>query len=255
MSNDDYLPCEGRFLYRLVLRYICASVWLSSLVHISCRLAFYIISPCLARRCDFHVIYRLGDALAEHHSLSSPLSTLSFRSVSRGYFRFSFARNHLHLEIMSPVTRTQTGSMPLAPKENDGFGSSRPRHRRELSREPLRRQHNQKDTTDTPTTESQHSHLDAEASSSNNKPRELPRFTIDLSLPPEQRYVEVCAAFREEMRGLQGLFDEVVGGFVPWVPSGVLRWVCWVVLRGVWGEEERGELRVSRHLLGTCHLC
>jgi hypothetical protein len=64
-------------------------------------------------------------------------------------------------------------------------------------------------------------------------------------LPPDQRYVEVCAALREEMRGLQGLFDEVVGGFVPWVPSGILRWVCWMLLWGLLSEEN-AELKVSR---------
>ncbi|KAM0720720.1 hypothetical protein Q7P37_004857 [Cladosporium fusiforme] len=44
-----------------------------------------------------------------------------------------------------------------------------------------------------------------------NDPLELPRFIIDLSLPPEQRYTDVCAAFREEMQNLEKTFDDVLG--------------------------------------------
>jgi hypothetical protein len=148
---------------------------------------------------------------------------------------------------MPPITRTQTGSIPPAPKPKNSSSSSQPRQR-----EPLRRRRSPQDVTHTHPANPQDS--SSEVSGSNNDPLELPRFTIDLNLPPEQRYMEVCAAFREEMRGLQGLFDEVVGGFMPWVPSGILRWVCWMLLWRVWGKEERGELRVGRNLLGSALL-
>jgi hypothetical protein len=146
---------------------------------------------------------------------------------------------------MPPITRTQTGSIPQIPKKNGTSSSSQP-HQNEARREPLwRRRRELKDVSHTPIPESQHPSTEASGS---NEPRELPRFTIDLSLPPEQRFLEVCIAFRDEMRGLQGLFDEVVGGFVAWVPSVVLRWICWALLWGVWSNEESAELKVSRDL-------
>lgn len=81
-----------------------------------------------------------------------------------------------------------------------------------------------------------------------NEPLQIPRFTIDLSLPPEKRYLEVCAAFRRDMRGLRGLFDEIMGDLLPWLPSTVMRWVCWALLWRVYDEEENRELLVGRLL-------
>jgi hypothetical protein len=141
---------------------------------------------------------------------------------------------------MPPVTRTQTGSIPQTPRNNDASGSSPPRQH-EVRREPLRqRRRDLKDLSHTLIPESPSTEV-----SGLNEPKEIPRFIIDVSRAPAQRYVEVCAAFRDEMRGLQGLFDEVVGGFVAWVPGSVLRWICWILLWGVWSEEESAELKVS----------
>lgn len=70
------------------------------------------------------------------------------------------------------------------------------------------------------------------------------RFTINLSLPPEQRYLEVSAVFKGEMLNLRGLFDEVVGGMVKFIPNVLLKWICWMLLRGVYDEEENAELKV-----------
>lgn len=74
-------------------------------------------------------------------------------------------------------------------------------------------------------------------------PNTPPHFTIDLSLPPEQRYLAVCAAFQAEIAELVPLFDEVVGGMLHFVP---LKWVhraCRLLLRGVYDGEEQAELR------------
>lgn len=70
------------------------------------------------------------------------------------------------------------------------------------------------------------------------------RFTINLGLPPKQRYLEVSAAFKDEMLNLRGLFDEVVGGMVKFIPNVLLKWICWMLLRGVYDEEENAELKV-----------
>ncbi|TKA69116.1 hypothetical protein B0A55_08869 [Friedmanniomyces simplex] len=78
-------------------------------------------------------------------------------------------------------------------------------------------------------------------------PGEPPRFTIDLSLPPEQRYLEVCAALESEITGLTSLFDEVVGGMLPWVPLRWLHFACWLLLGRIHNREEHAELRgISR---------
>lgn len=75
-----------------------------------------------------------------------------------------------------------------------------------------------------------------------NEAEGIPCFTIDLSLPPEQRYNEVCAELQDEMRNLRFLFDEVVGMLVPFVPTKGLRWICSFLLRRLWSDEETAEL-------------
>ncbi|EME82057.1 uncharacterized protein MYCFIDRAFT_30109 [Pseudocercospora fijiensis CIRAD86] len=70
-----------------------------------------------------------------------------------------------------------------------------------------------------------------------------PRFVIDLSLPPEQRYLEVCAAFQQEISDLTPLFDEVVGGMLQAVPLKWLHRACRLLLRGVYDSEENKELK------------
>ena len=72
---------------------------------------------------------------------------------------------------------------------------------------------------------------------------EPPRFVVDLSLPPEERYFEVCAAFKSEMLGLMSLFDEVVGDMVHFVSLTWLRRICQLMLRGVCNKEENAELK------------
>ena len=135
---------------------------------------------------------------------------------------------------MPPTTRAQTSSSQPQPQNNTS--------------QQQRQRHNNKP----PKSTVKHAQIyksaiqDASASPSEpNDPLPLPRFTIDLSLPPEQRYAEVCAALHDEMRGLEALFDEVVGGAAPWVPISVLRWFCWAVLWGVCSEEETRELKVG----------
>ncbi|KAK4544278.1 hypothetical protein LTR36_004488 [Oleoguttula mirabilis] len=75
------------------------------------------------------------------------------------------------------------------------------------------------------------------------KPDEPPRFTIDLSLPPEQRYLEICTALKSEITGLTTLFDEVVGGMVPFLPLKWLHFFCRMLLRAVYNREENAELQ------------
>ena len=76
-----------------------------------------------------------------------------------------------------------------------------------------------------------------------NKPDEPPCFTIDLSLPPEQRYLEVCSAFQSEMLNLTSLFDEVVEDMLRFIPTKWLHFICKLFLRRVYDKEENAELR------------
>lgn len=74
-------------------------------------------------------------------------------------------------------------------------------------------------------------------------PDEPPRFVIDLSLPPEQRYLAVCAAFQSEIAELVPLFDEVVGGMLHFIPLKWLHCLCKLFLRGLYDSEENAELK------------
>ena len=76
-----------------------------------------------------------------------------------------------------------------------------------------------------------------------DSPDEPPRFTINLSLPPEQRYLAVCHAFQSEIAELVPLFDEVVGGMLSCVPLKWLHLICKLGLRGVYDQEENAELK------------
>jgi hypothetical protein len=137
---------------------------------------------------------------------------------------------------MPPVTRTQTRSLP-AKSEDTGPAAKTPPYRPLRHRKTATHPSNAKNTSTTDSTNSRGNHSQSP-----------PRFTIDLSLPPSQRYAEVCHALGDEMRGLQSLFDEVVGEFLPsWlhVPSVVLNWVAWALLWRVCDDEEDAELDVS----------
>jgi hypothetical protein len=138
---------------------------------------------------------------------------------------------------MPPTTRAQTSSSQPQPQNNNTSSAASQQRQRHNTKPP-------KSTVKHAQIYKSAAIQDASSPSEPNDPLELPRFTIDLSLPPEQRYAEVCATLHDEMRGLEALFDEVVGGAAPWVPISVLRWFCWAVLWGVCSEEETRELKV-----------
>lgn len=81
-----------------------------------------------------------------------------------------------------------------------------------------------------------------ENNSCNSDPDVPPTYTIDLSLPPRQRYVELARDFKPRLRELTSLFDEVIEytGIenIERVRS-LARWI----LRGVYSKEQTEELR------------
>ena len=80
---------------------------------------------------------------------------------------------------------------------------------------------------------------------------EPPRYTIDLSLPPSQRYKLVAKDFKTEMRSLTSLFDTVIHDLHPKIPISLLRWAARLLLRRVHSNEETDELRGISEVTGV----
>ncbi|SLM41469.1 Acid ceramidase, N-terminal [Lasallia pustulata] len=70
-----------------------------------------------------------------------------------------------------------------------------------------------------------------------------PRYMIDLSLPPLQRYQHVARDFKPHLATLPTLFDEVVGGLHPNISIRTLRRLASIFLRRLYGKEETQEIR------------
>ncbi|KAJ5381392.1 beta subunit of N-acylethanolamine-hydrolyzing acid amidase-domain-containing protein [Penicillium cataractarum] len=74
-----------------------------------------------------------------------------------------------------------------------------------------------------------------------------PIFRINLSLPPSERYVELARIYRDKMRALRGMFDELVQGISPRIPLKGVHWLAKLSLRKLYTDEETEELRgISR---------
>jgi hypothetical protein len=144
---------------------------------------------------------------------------------------------------MPPITRTQTKSLPNQSEPPIKYAPTLTSPASAASR---RRPHRTKGAKQQFQAEKKTANLPND--SPEVHPQSPPHFTINLSLPPSERYAEVCHALRDEMCGLQSLFDEVVGGFLPYwlhLPSIVLNWVAWALLWRVCDAEEDDELDVS----------
>jgi hypothetical protein len=70
-----------------------------------------------------------------------------------------------------------------------------------------------------------------------------PKYTIDLSLHPSERYVQLATDFRLLLSSVAGLFDDIVHGFHPYMPTSLARLFARLILRKVYGAEETAELR------------
>lgn len=72
-----------------------------------------------------------------------------------------------------------------------------------------------------------------------------PRFTVDLSLPPSQRYSHIAPHLRQTLDNtdLQGLFDELIAPFAPGFLGKCVRTLARLVLRRVYSSEETAELK------------
>jgi hypothetical protein len=68
-----------------------------------------------------------------------------------------------------------------------------------------------------------------------------PKYTIDLSLPPSERYVQLATDFKPQLSSIIGLFDDVVGCLR--LPVSFVRFLARLMLRKVYSTEETAELR------------
>ena len=76
------------------------------------------------------------------------------------------------------------------------------------------------------------------------RPLPIPLYCIDLSLPPEQRYLHITKDFSPKMREITPLFDEVLSSIIPWL--WLHHWIqvlASVFLRRVYSAEETRELK------------
>ena len=72
----------------------------------------------------------------------------------------------------------------------------------------------------------------------------IPIYRIDLSLPPEQRYLQLATDFAPKMQAITPLFDEVLSSIIPW--PFLRRWIEFlasIFLRRVYSSEETRELK------------
>src|SRR5688572_22197352 len=74
---------------------------------------------------------------------------------------------------------------------------------------------------------------------------QVPKFTIDLTLPPQDRYAHVVPHFKERLAhsDLTGLFEDLVRAVVGGPLSQCVTWMAHLALRRVYDTEETAELR------------
>ncbi|PGH01121.1 hypothetical protein GX51_05437 [Blastomyces parvus] len=83
----------------------------------------------------------------------------------------------------------------------------------------------------------------AKRTDNNNDGDIPPVYRIDLSLPPAQRYVEVARVYRERMRSLTSLFDELVESMFPTVNIRWVKHLARLLLRRLYTHEETEEIK------------
>ncbi|KAJ5183002.1 beta subunit of N-acylethanolamine-hydrolyzing acid amidase-domain-containing protein [Penicillium capsulatum] len=70
-----------------------------------------------------------------------------------------------------------------------------------------------------------------------------PVFRINLSLPPVERYVELAQLYRDRLRAVRGLFDELVISIFPKILLGLIHWLLWLFLCTLYTTDETEEVR------------
>ncbi|KAL9042620.1 MAG: hypothetical protein Q9214_003723 [Letrouitia sp. 1 TL-2023] len=79
---------------------------------------------------------------------------------------------------------------------------------------------------------------------------EPPKYTIDLSLPPAERYKRVAADFKPTIIALPVLFDDLVRELRPGLSITRVRRIARLTLRRLYSEEETEEIRGIHEITG-----
>ncbi|KAJ5775194.1 uncharacterized protein N7511_000205 [Penicillium nucicola] len=75
----------------------------------------------------------------------------------------------------------------------------------------------------------------------------IPVFRINLSLPPEERYVSLARLYKDKAQSVTGIFDKVIHEVSPRIPTKLVHWLAWLFLRRLYTSEETAEIRgISR---------
>ncbi|CAF9927608.1 MAG: hypothetical protein GOMPHAMPRED_004449 [Gomphillus americanus] len=69
-----------------------------------------------------------------------------------------------------------------------------------------------------------------------------PKYTVNLSLPPEERYLHIVPDFIGLIEPLPALLDEILA-CLPWLPVSWFKFIARLLLRKMYDTEEDGELR------------
>ncbi|KAI1917989.1 hypothetical protein LOZ12_000314 [Ophidiomyces ophidiicola] len=70
-----------------------------------------------------------------------------------------------------------------------------------------------------------------------------PVYRIDLSLPPSERYVELATIYRNKLRSLTGLFDELISSLRPGISLIWVQRAARLFLRRLYTNEETEEIK------------
>lgn len=79
---------------------------------------------------------------------------------------------------------------------------------------------------------------------------DIPKYKIDLSLPPVRRYQHVAADFKAQAATLPALFDDLILGMKPDAHIGRIRKLARLMLRRVYYKEQNEELRGISQTIG-----
>lgn len=82
-------------------------------------------------------------------------------------------------------------------------------------------------------------------------PSRPPKYTIDLSLPPAERYILVAKDFLPEIASLPALFDEIVEKLAPSLSVSTVKRLARLFLRRLYSHEQTEELRGLHQVTGV----
>lgn len=91
---------------------------------------------------------------------------------------------------------------------------------------------------------------DTETSEEGSETPKIPRYTINLALPPAKRYEQVALDFKSQATELPVLFDELVQDYLPTISVYKIRRLARMVMRKVYNQEENEELRGISRVIG-----